>query len=467
MSDEQYEDKMFISTEHEGSRWEVYANDGEGHRGHALTIDTDNNQYIQHPFRTYQSSMGNWGDPKGPMDFACTLSDDGIKRMVQTFEKSAEGPLPPEAVDFDQFSFQLGFITDPHLGLGVKNRYRSYFNMLGMITNATTVSFDDEENLNRPDEHVWFVSATELEHDFREMDRVRQRGRRAINSVLQYKVENIIRQAVREEPAQPPQGRSEDTQYIIDNANDVLSPALQKNMIAKLTDTITSTTVRRRDIPKLREKLDLIGFDELIRRIETGINANHKEAYWQRVFQENQYMLQLATNCPTIRFNGQEILHEQGQSGLANSRRPDFVSDNSITRAAVLIEIKTPSTRLLSARKYRSEVFSPVQGLIGAVVQIQEQAEYLARAINLQNNEHTAVSIERTSHNISKVIITGNTKEFEGEECEIKKKSFEQFRSACANVTIITYDELLDKLRQLRSFLEPHIEQNQTHLNLQ
>jgi len=120
---------------------------------------------------------------------------------------------------------------------------------------------------------------------------------------------------------------------------------------------------------------------------------------------------------------------------------------NNVSKNAILIEIKTPATKLLGSR-YRS-IYSISAELSGAIVQVANYKHSLEHEFNaLKVSTH----FEIESFEPSCLIIAGNyERELDNPD---KKKSFELFRSRLQGIEIITYDELFGKVCLLVNLLE-------------
>ena len=125
-----------------------------------------------------------------------------------------------------------------------------------------------------------------------------------------------------------------------------------------------------------------------------------------------------------------------------DSRFVDFLFSSETSKDALLIELKTPVTKLLGP-KYRG-VYRPSGELAGAIVQILDYRRQLG---------HDLDSINRNSQkdlrffNPRCLVIVGNgTAELNDEK---KRTSFEVFRSGLRDVEILTFDELFRKVTAL------------------
>ena len=121
---------------------------------------------------------------------------------------------------------------------------------------------------------------------------------------------------------------------------------------------------------------------------------------------------------------------------------------NSMTNNAAIIEIKTPGTELMTNKEYRRGVFSPSSELSGAINQALGQKDRLEKGIvHIKENSRRH---DLESYSIHCCLIIGRMPSDES-----KRESFELFRRNSKDVEIVTFDELLRKLKGLREFLDP------------
>ena len=123
-----------------------------------------------------------------------------------------------------------------------------------------------------------------------------------------------------------------------------------------------------------------------------------------------------------------------------------------MTKNSAIVEIKTPRTKLLNARPYRSDVYTPSGDLVGAINQALEQKYQFEKGIAQIKENSGMYDIE--SYSVHCCLIIGTMPSDKN-----RLRSFELFRRNSKNVEITTYDELLKKLKQLRDFLtSPEVE---------
>lgn len=118
-------------------------------------------------------------------------------------------------------------------------------------------------------------------------------------------------------------------------------------------------------------------------------------------------------------------------------------------RELAIVEIKKPSTPLMQTRHYRNrDVYGPHLQLSGAITQVLHQ-QGLMRSNWLS---HLRDPKMRDSHpDTARCVVIAGTRPTE----EGRLRSFELFRNACKDVEVVTFDELLGKLRLLAQHLTP------------
>lgn len=175
------------------------------------------------------------------------------------------------------------------------------------------------------------------------------------------------------------------------------------------------------------------------------------EAQWQRLFIDNPFILSLAFGLPVVAVGDQ--LSVGGRTFVGTGEKiADFLVKNDLTDNLALIEIKTPETTLLG-RPYRDAVFPPSTHLSGAVTQVLDQRYKLQAELNTKKANTRRYDLE--AYAIRCVVIIGTMPEDPDQ-----KKSLELFRNNLHDTLVITFDELLSKLKHLHHFLLPQESQS-------
>ncbi|WP_077704902.1 Shedu immune nuclease family protein [Virgibacillus dokdonensis] len=171
---------------------------------------------------------------------------------------------------------------------------------------------------------------------------------------------------------------------------------------------------------------------------------NSDEEFWQRTFTENAWVLSQIFASPFLDF--QQKAYLGGKTiGNKEGKIVDFVYRNNLSKDVALIEIKTPSTKLISS-KYRSGVYSINTDITGSVVQVLGYKEQIMKDyLRLQES----CGEEFKVFNPHCVVIAGKIEKLEKDQLQ----SFELYRKEMKNVVIITYDELFQKVQLLLDLL--------------
>lgn len=175
------------------------------------------------------------------------------------------------------------------------------------------------------------------------------------------------------------------------------------------------------------------------------IAENHKEEVWQSFFRENPIILSMGFGYPIIRVQGHASVGGRRLSGRGG-RIADFLVKNSMTNNAAIVEIKTPKTKLLNEGSYRSGVFVPSRELAGGMNQVLDQKYQLGKDIATIKNNSRIFDLE--TYEVQGCLIIG----IMPTETE-RQMSFEIFRRNSKDVEIVTFDELLERLKNLERFL--------------
>jgi len=199
---------------------------------------------------------------------------------------------------------------------------------------------------------------------------------------------------------------------------------------------------------QLRNDIELVTLEVLIGKYEEMLAKDLPEARWQGLFNDNPFILNLAFGYPVIKIQDQAHVGGQRLTG-AGDTITDFMVKNGISNNAALFEIKTPSSPLLNKTPYRGQLYTPSSDLSGAINQMLDQKSEFQKDIARIKETSRIYSLE--SYAVHGVLVIGTTPEGLDQQ-----KSFELYRGNSKDITIITFDELLKKLKLLHEFLLSH-----------
>lgn len=209
----------------------------------------------------------------------------------------------------------------------------------------------------------------------------------------------------------------------------------------------TLATESPEDLLELHAEIERVTLAQMIEKYEDMLQKNLPETVWQKFFERNIFILTMVFARPVRLLHTQFHAQVGGLDG-AGAQIGDFLLAEK-GFAMAIVEIKRPGSPLLREKAYRNrEVFAPDEELSGAVSQVLYQQSKLhenwlvhRNRPELQNSRPEAIKC---------VVISGVLP-----ANEMQRQSLEVFRNACKNVEIVTFDELLGKLRLLLEHLTP------------
>lgn len=203
-----------------------------------------------------------------------------------------------------------------------------------------------------------------------------------------------------------------------------------------------------RELMELHAEIERVTVEKMIEAFQVKLNAKLSESHWQAFFEQNKFVLSMAFARPVELATTQ--FHARGSSlDGTGAQIGDFLF-RELGQALAIVEIKTPETPLLQASAYRGkEVFGPHAELSGAVTQVLFQQSELRQRWHTHVRDYPALR-SSDADVVKCVVIAGRRL-----DDPIKMRSLEVFRNACKDVDVITFDELLEKLRYLQLQLTP------------
>lgn len=208
------------------------------------------------------------------------------------------------------------------------------------------------------------------------------------------------------------------------------------------------------NIETLKDLNILSGLTQIkqVLKIWDNNKENDNEEFWQNILSEYSWVISQLFSHPLVIFSNKAYI---GGKNISNKRGNivDFLYQNKITENVILIEIKTPQTKLLGA-KYR-QTYAVSNEISGALNQLLNYKKQLQHSYSLLIQE--AGENERfLAINPKTLLILGNA------EAELTDKSqleaFELYRSNSKDIEIITFDEIFLKVSLLVDLLETSIQ---------
>ncbi|QOD42542.1 Shedu anti-phage system protein SduA domain-containing protein [Clavibacter zhangzhiyongii] len=343
-----------------------------------------------------------------------------------------------------------GFSAVWLFGLGIQRIYRGIVETIEEQTACSIVRFVTSE-AEGPDRDVFCISLERFDAYRATVDRNRGRGNTAVRRVIEAERHNAVADLFGLTPTQPRYGRNPVIQALTEEVETghVTSP---EDRLTMVNETVLAAPQVAQESPqqfgRLREDIELVSLQVLIEQFERSLIGRSNEGFWQRFFTTNPFALQQLFSAPLLVLGG--LVHVRGADALGQGGRiADFLCVNTVTRSAIVVEIKTPATRLMSASAYRGSgmatVYATSTELSGAVSQIQAQMESVSRDLK-EVPQFGAID----KWHVRGAVVIGNVSTLNDEQ----RASFLRYREGLTAVSILGYDEVGERLKGLRDMLE-------------
>ena len=190
-----------------------------------------------------------------------------------------------------------------------------------------------------------------------------------------------------------------------------------------------------------KEKIDIVYIEDIIANMSSLLRKERiKESIWQRFFSKHKWIFTNILHHPVSIMRENFSVGHMSFDGTDTQSRIDYLIENDLTENIGIIEIKTHKTSLTAKSEYRPGLYSASKELVGSVIQVQDQKTKLYKNFDPQTGKKNSQIIV----NSQCIVIIGDLSKLNIGQ----KNSFEYFRSACKEVSIITYDELLKKIEK-------------------
>lgn len=405
-----------------------------------LRVNGDEDILIIFPMKTFPDRE-DFLQPK--YDRILTISLEGFL---------VDDPQSPEDVEMILESMPSGFIKNPEYGLGLQKDFRFIVHAIEeietvnklVVTKLRPSSVEGDTYVLSLRDYEAVRKAINRTHDEAVSAARIDKGILAHNALLTSILPDVYPEKHR------PYKKNTIFKAVLSAAE--ASPSLS---IADKEAAVALVSKNKQDLAKnhpqklleLRHEIELVTLEQLIDKLEKLIaQRQQSESRWQQLFFDNPFILSLTFGLPIVALGGRVSVGGRKFNGTGN-KIADFLYRNALTDNITLIEIKTPSAKLLGT-EYRSGVFSPSPELAGTVNQILDQRYQLQKNIAPFKDSSRRHDLE--SYAIKCMIVIGTTPNDPDQ-----KKSLELFRNNLNDVVIVTFDELLEKLRHLHKFLSP------------
>ena len=371
---------------------------------------------------------------------------DNLKKITIALSGRKFWSIPKDGDDFNSILQRLatGFSKQAEYGLGLKWEYRHIFESIAEIPSVNELMMPDN-NITSLDGSVYSLGMEQFEALRRALDNIGRRYQRealddkkllAYNS-LQSKVD-IEHFPVRTKQVKP--GALYELVKL--GSRQKRTPADRKSaMDVVKAESKALADTNPVELMQLKASIEIVTLEKLISKFEEMIGRKLTEEKWQKFFESNPFILSLAFAYPVFMIRGHAFVGGATLSGVGE-KIADFLHRNEYTGNIALIEIKRPDTNLLGTNVYRKDLYGPDKHLVGAISQVLDQKFHLQT--NFASKAYESKLYDAHPYSVQCILIIGTMPNTDAE-----KKSFEFFRNACKDVTVITFDEVLSKLKEI------------------
>lgn len=354
-----------------------------------------------------------------------------------------------------------GIFKDLSEGFGLKKELTEVVHAISVLTKDAALRIVKAGNSRMGDGEV-VVSAADMDSLRRAMNRIDRRKREGVKHAKQVTVFNEL--LTKLDPARLKRSDGVKTQPLV-----TPSPATSRraNTLRRQAGEAAISQVRA-SLPvlaaanpvmlmSLQNEIERVTLAEMILKYEALLGQEMPEGKWQAFFETYQFVLSLAFARPVRLLHTQFHAQSTAVDG-SGAQIGDFLLRQT-GRGLAIVEIKRPDTELLRRTPYRNtQVFAPSKELSGAITQTLVQQNALRTHWFAHQAKERNLRESGTEY-IQCVVIAGKMP-----IDEHQLTSFEVFRNACKDVEVLTFDELLEKLKYIRNQLNQPAEQLETKL---
>lgn len=339
------------------------------------------------------------------------------------------------------------FIREPFKGLGFRKEHRYIVENIEKLTNCSKIVVTHRENKRSDDDFI--INPNTLDNLTKEIDNINSRANAARNEVKDTTSYNAIANLIGIKPRDIRFGRHPIRKLVTRAAlNDYNLDEHSQQELLQAVETNARSLVQKspEKVEKLKGDLELATLDDLISKFEAKLKQNISEPDWQKFLKSNPIILSLASSYPLIFVEDEASIGGRRINGKGE-KVTDYVYKNQVTDNALIVEIKRPSEGLIS-KEYRGGVYSVRSEISGAINQIRDQKHKLIKSLSelKQNAIENDETLNLETFSVDCLLVVGMTPEETS-----KRRSWELFRGGLADVGVITFDELLTKLKNIRA----------------
>jgi hypothetical protein len=219
---------------------------------------------------------------------------------------------------------------------------------------------------------------------------------------------------------------------------------LNKDTVLRVVKTLTSTSdiaFSEKDVNELLQRR------KRLLEFRNHLDQTVPESWWQNFFEQNKWIFGYGLNYVILRVQRQPYVGGK-RVDRGGGQNPDYLGITSgDVKFTVLVEIKTPSTRLIDGQsEIRNGAWSLAKDLTDALAQTQANIDRWNRE-GARTDENRDALEKAAVYTVQPkgIVIIGSLRQVK--EDLHKLQTFERFRRSISDVEIITFDELHERAR--------------------
>lgn len=410
-----------------------------GYEVHILTVDRKSDRLTMHPLMLVGSA---------PTDFLSNRYSQIREVVLEGFKYTGISSADDVATTLE--SLPSGFVKDYDISLGLAFDYRCIVEQIEEVTDATALIISKNRVSGYDKKSQTFVlSYREFDEARKAINRISSNARSAASDVKDVSIYNLLAPMVAKKDKtirmrRNPMTRKFQEVLLNDQGLDEEDHEALVDMVAASAKRIAQSQPEK--LALLRDEVQLATLDALIAKYEDMIGRSLSEDDWQTFFTENPFILSFVFGYPVIQVEGHASVGGKKLTG-DGEKIADFLYKHDLTGNTALFEIKKPQTPVLDTSKaYRGGVYAPNKELSGAICQVLDQRYQFQ--LHFASKMAASKRYDLSSYAVACCVIIGLVPDDDDQ-----KKSLELVRANSRDVQIVTFDELLRKLKQLKAFL--------------
>ena len=370
----------------------------------------------------------------------------GTLTKITFSNERPEWAIPPDPYAFEELLSYLptGFARQFQYGLGMTWEYRFLAEAAASVNGVNELVIRDGDDIEIAG-NIYYLGDRRFDQLRRGIDRISSKHQKdALETKRLLAYSNLLRHPLPEQfPLRTKKIRPGEIYELVRIGNKALSRDDRKAAISLVREN--REEIAKSDpveLLQLRADIEKVTLAALIEKFEDMLSKDLPEPKWQEFLKENAFILSLAFAYPVFLVQDQAYVGGATLRGVGE-KFADFLTAQRYRANLALIEIKRPSSPLLSAVPYRESLFCAHKELSGAMAQVLDQRYRLHLSFTQKIYESDLRDVH--PYAIQCIVIAGKTPEGKAE-----KKSLELLRNASKDVTVLTFDELLDKLKEIQ-----------------